>query len=338
MQPSWPASITGISACGSRDGSDLFAHPRPAVKRGPRRSRPSTARERACTCRTIPGVPDDVRCQTKPEIASQQLRQAVADGVTPGVALVDPAYGNNSKLRAGISELALACVAGILPTTMVWRPGEAPLPPASRAGRSRPGTRLRRDKTHRPVSAKALAADAWQPIKRRDGSNTPLTSRFARWRVRRHRQAHRYPRFRGAGFDSCPACPVGRNTAAPPRPSGCRSSGQAQGQALIGVAPPFAPAQSLPPTVRRYSGPRPKAARHSSPRTVGPVRHGPGPMPGRSHTLEIALACRSIVKIHTFSLRLESPLLPNCNRVAASGNCRIAAAICDSGGLVSGGE
>ena len=138
--------------------------------------------------RAIAGVPDDVRFQTKPEIALRQLRQAVADGVPPGVALMDPAYGNNSKLRAGISELGLTYVAGILPTTMVWRPGEAPLLPASRAGRGRPGTRLRRDETHQPVSAKTLAlelaADAWQQIAWRDGSNTPLTSRFARWRVR----------------------------------------------------------------------------------------------------------------------------------------------------------
>ena len=80
----------------------------------------------------IAGVPDDVRFQTKPEIALQQLRQALADGVPPAVALMDPAYGNDSKLRAGISELGLTYVAGILPTTMVWRPGEAPLPPASR--------------------------------------------------------------------------------------------------------------------------------------------------------------------------------------------------------------
>ena len=126
--------------------------------------------------------------QTKPEIALQQLRQALADGVPPAPALMDPAYGNDSKLRAGISELGLTYVAGILPTTMVWRPGEAPLPPASRTGRGRPGKRLRRDETHQPVSAKTLAlelaADAWQPITWRDGSNTPLTSRFARWRVR----------------------------------------------------------------------------------------------------------------------------------------------------------
>ncbi len=138
--------------------------------------------------RATAGVPDDVCFQTKPEIALQQLRQALADGVPPGVALMDPAYGNDSKLRAGISKLGLTYVAGILPTTMVWRPGETPLPPASRAGRGRPGKRLRRDETHRPVSAKTLAlelaADTWQTITWRDGSNIPLTSRFARWRVR----------------------------------------------------------------------------------------------------------------------------------------------------------
>jgi hypothetical protein len=50
---------------------------------------------------------------------------------------------------------------------------------------------------------------------------------------------------------------------------------------------------SLPPMVRRVSGPRPKAARHRSPRTVGPGRHGPGPKPSRPHTFESVLACRS---------------------------------------------
>jgi SRSO17 transposase len=47
---------------------------------------------------------------------------------------------------------------------------------------------LRRDETHRPITAKTLAlelaAEAWQQITWRDGSNTPLNSRFARWRVR----------------------------------------------------------------------------------------------------------------------------------------------------------
>lgn len=134
------------------------------------------------------GVPTDITFQTKPEIALRQVRQALADGVQPAVVLMDPAYGCDGKLRGGLSELGLSYVAGILPTTTVWRPGEAPLPPMSWSGRGRRPTRLHRDATHQPWSVKALAlalpADVWRPITWRDGSNTALTSRFARLRVR----------------------------------------------------------------------------------------------------------------------------------------------------------
>ena len=129
-----------------------------------------------------------MRFQTKPEIALQQIRQALADGVPPATVLMDPAYGNDRKLRAGITELGLTYAVGITPSTTVWRPGEAPLPPAPGTGRGRPAKRLRRDGTHQPVSVKALAldlpADAWHIITWREGSNTDLTSRFARLRVR----------------------------------------------------------------------------------------------------------------------------------------------------------
>jgi SRSO17 transposase len=138
--------------------------------------------------RTAAGVPDDIRFQTKPEIALKQMRQALSAGVPPAVVLADPAYGNDSNFRAGITELGLPYALGIMPSTTVWRPGEMALSPAPRSGRGRPAKRLRRDETHRPVSVKTLAlelpADAWQPIAWRDGSNTLLTSRFARLRVR----------------------------------------------------------------------------------------------------------------------------------------------------------
>ena len=83
------------------------------------------------------GVPADVGFQTKPEIALQQMRQALLDGVPPRVALMDPTYGNDSKLRAGMTELGLPYAVGILPATTVWRPGEAPLPPARKSCRGR---------------------------------------------------------------------------------------------------------------------------------------------------------------------------------------------------------
>ena len=47
---------------------------------------------------------------------------------------------------------------------------------------------MRRDEAHRPVTAKDLAfslpAEAWREIAWREGTNVPLTSRFARLRVR----------------------------------------------------------------------------------------------------------------------------------------------------------
>jgi SRSO17 transposase len=51
--------------------------------------------------RSKAGEPEDVTFQTKPEIAWQQMRQGLADGVPPAVALADPAYGNNGGFRAG---------------------------------------------------------------------------------------------------------------------------------------------------------------------------------------------------------------------------------------------
>ncbi len=132
-------------------------------------------------------VPETIGFQTKPEIALEQIRSACASGVPRGAVLVDAAYGNDTRFRSGISELDLAYVAGILPNTSLWAPEMAPLPPATSSGRGRPAKRLRRDEEHRPVSAKALAltlaAEAWQEIRWREGSNDWLASRFARLRV-----------------------------------------------------------------------------------------------------------------------------------------------------------
>jgi SRSO17 transposase len=140
----------------------------------------ATGHRRRAWGRLLPDQARDCIAAVAPGAGGWRAIGSVPDG--------PPAYRNDSKRRAGISELGLTYVAGILPTRMDSQPGEGPLPPASRAGRGRPGKRLRRDATHRPVSAKTpaleLAADAWQQIKWRDGSDTPLTSRFARWRVR----------------------------------------------------------------------------------------------------------------------------------------------------------
>ncbi len=134
------------------------------------------------------GVPEDVVFKTKTAIALDLVQAASAAGLARGVVLMDGAYGCDTALRAGIGALGLSYVAGIpLPTT-VWPPGLEPLPPKPYVGHGRRPTRLRRDRTHKPVSVKTLALGlpkkAWRTMRWREGSNDWLCSRFARVRVR----------------------------------------------------------------------------------------------------------------------------------------------------------
>lgn len=134
--------------------------------------------------RTQAGVPDDVAFQTKPQIALDQLRAAVAAGIEAEVALVDAGYGTDTDFRDGITEIGLPYVVGIASSTSLWPPGEEPLPPKKWGGRGRPTSLIRRDAKHQPVSAKQMALGlprrAWRQVTWREGTNTKLTSRFRR--------------------------------------------------------------------------------------------------------------------------------------------------------------
>ena len=134
------------------------------------------------------GVPAEVRFQTKPQIALDQIRQALEDEVEPGVVLADAAYGNDSAFRAELRKLKLEYVVGIQGTTSVWKPGEAPLPPKKYKGRGRPPKRLRRGK-QQPLAARELALGlppkAWKKLSWRQGVKRQLASRFAVLRLRR---------------------------------------------------------------------------------------------------------------------------------------------------------
>jgi SRSO17 transposase len=124
-------------------------------------------------------VPEDTAFKTKPEIALDQIRWAHETGLPGKKVLMDAGYGNDSKLRSGVTELGLVYVAGIQPQILVWKPGARPgLGRASKKGRcDAPGT----------ISVKELAfslnARAWRTIKWREGTNEELSSRFARVRI-----------------------------------------------------------------------------------------------------------------------------------------------------------
>jgi SRSO17 transposase len=139
------------------------------------------------------GVPEDVEFHTKPEIALEQIREAVKQQVPAGVLLADAGYGQNTQFRTGITQLGLQYIVGIESSTSVWEPGKQPLPaPPRKPGRGAKPVRLQRDADHQPVSVKQLAlglpAGAWKNIGWRQGSHGTLHSRFAAVRVR---PAHR---------------------------------------------------------------------------------------------------------------------------------------------------
>jgi SRSO17 transposase len=139
------------------------------------------------------GVPEEIEFATKPEIALEQIRQAIEQKVPAGVVLADAGYGNSTRFREAITELGLSYIVGIDSSTTVWEPGQQPLPASPRKpGRGSAPKRLQRSVDHQPLSVKQLAfwlpASAWKEIGWRPGSQATLRSRFAAVRVR---PAHR---------------------------------------------------------------------------------------------------------------------------------------------------
>jgi SRSO17 transposase len=126
--------------------------------------------------------------ETKPQIALDQMKAALAAGVPAGVVLADAAYGTNGEFRAALTQLGLSYAVGVQSNVTVWSPGVDPLPAKDWSGRGRRPTRLRRDADHAPVSvkelAKSLPKEAFQTVSWREGSNGTLSSRFAAVRVR----------------------------------------------------------------------------------------------------------------------------------------------------------
>jgi len=122
-------------------------------------------------------VPEDITFKTKPEIALDLVRWAHETGLPGKMALMDAAYGNDSRLRAGITELGMTYVAGIQAQTLVWKPGVRPGRSPKKGRRDAPNT----------ISVKELALSlkpkAWRTIEWREGTNEMLSSRFAHVRV-----------------------------------------------------------------------------------------------------------------------------------------------------------
>lgn len=109
------------------------------------------------------GVPDEIAFKTKNEIAREQIEWACQAGLPRGVALMDVSYGKDASLRRRMTELEVQYAAAIRGDARVMSKGKE----HSAAG-----------------LAVALPKRAWRTITWRQGTADPLTSRFARVRVR----------------------------------------------------------------------------------------------------------------------------------------------------------
>jgi len=134
------------------------------------------------------GVPQDLEFATKTQIALQQLRALLAEGAPRHCVLADAGYGVDTAFRQALSDMGLMYSVGVTSSVVVWAPGVEPLPPAPYSGRGRPPVMPRRTAELQPTSVKALALSlpekAYQTITWREGSNAPLSGRFAALRVR----------------------------------------------------------------------------------------------------------------------------------------------------------
>jgi SRSO17 transposase len=137
-------------------------------------------------------VPAEVAFQTKPQIALDQIRAAVAEEVPRGVVLADAAYGINTEFRSELTRLGLQYAVGVQGSITVWEPGKQPLPAKPRKTTGRPSRLLQRSDDHHPVPVRQLAlslpSGAFREITWREVGERKLRSRFAAVRVR---PAHR---------------------------------------------------------------------------------------------------------------------------------------------------
>ena len=138
------------------------------------------------------GVPEELKFQTKPEIALEQIRAAKAAGLPIGMVLADAGYGNETAWREALDEMELEYCVGVQSVTTVWVAGMGPVPPKAKNKIGRPRTRWQRVAGATPLSVKGVSetvtARRWHTVVWREGTNEKLSSRFAALRVR---AAHR---------------------------------------------------------------------------------------------------------------------------------------------------
>jgi len=145
-------------------------------------------------------MPSTLESQTKPEIALELLRQAVARGsVRARWLAADALYGNSVAFRDGVAALSLYYFTAISCDTLIWRRQVALVVPSYSGKGPKPRKLRLKTPTNAPYQvdelAKRLPKSAWKRTTIKEGSKGPIVSDVAIVRVTEVRDGLPGPRL-----------------------------------------------------------------------------------------------------------------------------------------------
>lgn len=132
------------------------------------------------------GVPEEIEFQTKPQIAVEMIRRTRAAGkVRFDWIMADSLYGDSSEFLEALEARSQRYLAEVKKNTLVWTVDPATLPgktPGPKKRKKLGSYRYHEVRSVQEISAD-LPADAWRPLKLREGTKGPLVFEFAVLRV-----------------------------------------------------------------------------------------------------------------------------------------------------------
>jgi SRSO17 transposase len=139
-----------------------------------------------CQRRKKTGVPQEVRFQTKPQIAAEMIRRTSAAGkVRFDWIIADELYGDSGDFLDALEGMHQCYLLEVKKNTLVWTVDPATLPgitPGPKRRRKLGSYRYREVRSSPEIIAD-LPPDAWHALKLREGAKGPLVFEFAVLRV-----------------------------------------------------------------------------------------------------------------------------------------------------------
>jgi SRSO17 transposase len=132
------------------------------------------------------GVPQEIKFQTKPQIAAEMIRRTqAAKKVRFDWIIADALYGDSGEFMDTLEARRQCYLLEVKKTSLVWTVDPATLPGKTPGPKKR--KKLGSYRYHEVRSVQEVAADlpaeAWRPLKLRDGAMGPLVFEFAVLRV-----------------------------------------------------------------------------------------------------------------------------------------------------------